>query len=149
MQAISETYLRSSSFLFEAQPVSYQLIYYLARGVDEHWKDLGRTLGLSVRTLSEINRKTELLDHEKGMTMLQEWKMRLGDDATVEVLQAALKDLGIKDPALKLKAGMQDLILMKLNQEINLNQKRSTQWFWHNAVLHDDSYAKEMSISTG
>ena len=64
-------------------------------------------------TLSEINRKTELLDHEKGMTMLQEWK-RLGDDATVEVLQDALKDLGIKDPALKLKAGMQDLILMKL-----------------------------------
>ena len=49
------------------------------------------------------------------MTMLQEWKMRLGDDATVEALQDALKDLGIKDPALKLKAGMQDLILMKLN----------------------------------
>ena len=49
------------------------------------------------------------------MTMPQEWKMRLGDDATVEALQDALKDLGIKDPALKHKAGMQDLILMKLN----------------------------------
>lgn len=115
MRAISETYLRSSSFVVAAQPASYQLIYYLARGVDKHWRDLGRALGLPVSTLSEINRKTELLDHEKGMKMLQEWKMRLGDDATVEVLQDALKDLGIKDPALKLKAGMQDLILMKLN----------------------------------
>lgn len=115
MQAISETYLRSSSFVVAAQPVSYQLIYYLARGVGKHWRDLGSTLGLSVRTLSEINEKTELLDHEKGMIMLQEWKMRLGDDATVEVLQDALKDLGIKDPALKLKAGMQDSILLKLN----------------------------------
>ena len=38
--------------------------------------------------------------------MLQEWKVRLGDDATMEVLQDALKDLGIKDPALKLKSGM-------------------------------------------
>ena len=38
--------------------------------------------------------------------MLQEWKVRLGDDATVEVLQDALKDLRIKDPALKLKSGM-------------------------------------------
>lgn len=103
---IPETYLRSSSFVVAAQSVSYHLIYYLARGLGKNWRDLGRTLGISVRKLSEIDRKTELLDHEKGMTMLQEWKVRLGDDATVEVLQDALKDLGIKDPALKLKAGM-------------------------------------------
>lgn len=103
---IPETYLRSSSFVVAAQSVSYQLIYYLARGLGKNWRDLGRTLGISVRKLSEIDRKTELLDHEKGMTMLQEWKVRLGDDATVEVLQDALKDLRIKDPALKLKSGM-------------------------------------------
>ena len=41
---------------------------------------------------------------DKGMAMLVGWKMRGGDDATVEVLQNALMELGMKD-MLELDAG--------------------------------------------
>ena len=41
---------------------------------------------------------------DKGMAMLVGWKMRRGDDATVEVLQNALAELGMMD-MLELDAG--------------------------------------------
>ena len=41
---------------------------------------------------------------DKGMAMLVGWKMRRGDDATVEVLQNALVELGMMD-MLELDAG--------------------------------------------
>ena len=40
--------------------------------------------------------KNECL-RDKGMAMLVGWKMRRGDDATVEVLQNALMELGMMD----------------------------------------------------
>ena len=41
---------------------------------------------------------------DKGMAMLVGWKIRRGDDATVEVLQSALLELGMID-LLELDAG--------------------------------------------
>ena len=41
---------------------------------------------------------------DKGMAMLVGWKMRRSDDATVEVLQNALMELGMMD-MLQLDAG--------------------------------------------
>ena len=41
---------------------------------------------------------------DKGMAMLVAWKIRRGDDATVEVLQSALLELGMID-LLELYAG--------------------------------------------
>ena len=68
--------------------------YDLAEGLDTNWIELGKILGFSSKRLQKIDMKNERL-RDKGMAMLVGWKMRRGDDATVEVLQNALVELGM------------------------------------------------------
>ena len=93
----------SSSFVIAGNLVSYLLLDDLAEGLDTNWIDLGKILGFSKKKLQKIDMKNERL-RDKGMEMLVGWKMRSGDDATVEVLQNALVELGMMD-LLELDAG--------------------------------------------
>ena len=93
----------SSSIVIAGKPVSYFLLDDLAEGLDTNWIELGKILGLSKKKLQKIDMKNERL-RDKGMAMLVGWKMRRGDDATVEVLQNALVELGMMD-MLELDAG--------------------------------------------
>ena len=93
----------SSSFVIAGKPVSYLLLDDLAEGLDTNWIELGKILGLSKKKLQKIDMKNERL-RDKGMAMLVGWKMRRGDDATVEVLQNALVELGMMG-MLELDAG--------------------------------------------
>lgn len=51
---------------------------------------------------------------DKGMAMLVGWKIRRGDDATVEVLQSALLELGMID-LLEIDAGTNYYDVLSLN----------------------------------
>ena len=93
----------SSSFVIAGTPVSYLLLDGLAEGLDTNWIELGKILGFSKKKLQKIDMENECL-RDKGMAMLVGWKMRRGDDATVEVLQNALMELGMMD-MLELDAG--------------------------------------------
>ena len=93
----------SSSFVIAGKPVSYLLLDGLAEGLDTNWIELGKILGFSKKKLQKIDRENECL-RDKGMAMLVGWKMRRSDDATVEVLQNALMELGMMD-MLQLDAG--------------------------------------------
>ena len=93
----------SSSFVIAGKPVSYLLLDDLAEGLDTNWIELGKILGFSRKRLQKIDMKNERL-RDKGMAMLVGWKMRRGDDATVEVLQNALVELGMMG-MLELDAG--------------------------------------------
>ena len=93
----------SSSFVIAGKPVSYLLLDGLAEGLDTNWIELGKIQEKTKKKLHKIDRKNECL-RDKGMAMLVEWKMRRGDDATVEVLQNALMELGMMD-MLQLDAG--------------------------------------------
>ena len=93
----------SSSIVIAGKPVSYFLLDDLAEGLDTNWTELGKILGFSKKRLQKIDMKNERL-RDKGMAMLVWWKMRRGDDATVEVLQNALVELGMMD-MLELDAG--------------------------------------------
>ena len=93
----------SSSFVIAGTPVSYLLLGGLAESLDTNWIELGKILGFSKKNLQKVDRKNECL-RDKGMAMLVGWKMRRGDDATVEVLQNALMELGMMD-MLELDAG--------------------------------------------
>ena len=93
----------SSSIVIAGKPVSYLLLDDLAEGLDTNWIGLGKILGFSKKRLQKIDTKNERL-RDKGMAMLVGWKMRRGDDATVEVLQKALVELGMMD-MLELDAG--------------------------------------------
>lgn len=93
----------SSAIVIAGKPVSYLLLDDLAEGLDTNWRELGKILGFSKKRLQKIDMKNERL-RDKGMAMLVEWKVRRGDDATVEVLQNALVELGMMD-MLELDAG--------------------------------------------
>ena len=93
----------SSSFVIAGTPVSYLLLDGLAEGLDTNWIELGKILGCSKKKLQKIDMENECL-RDKGMAILVGWKMRRGDDATVEVLQNALMELGMMD-MLQLDAG--------------------------------------------
>ena len=93
----------SSSFVIAGTPVSYLLLGGLAESLDTNWIELGKILGFSKKNLQKVDMKNECL-RDKGMAMLVGWKMRRGDDATVEVLQNALMELGMMD-MLELDAG--------------------------------------------
>ena len=115
----------SSSFVIAGTPVSYLLLDGLAEGLDTNWIELGKILGFSKKKLQKIDMRNECL-RDKGMAMLVGWKMRRGDDATVEVLQNALMELGMMD-MLQLDAGTnyyhdtQSLNLLKLPAVIITN----------------------------
>ena len=70
------------------------MIYHLAKDLGQNWRDLGRMLGIAEKELEDIDVKIEDL-HEKGRAMLVEWKGGSGDNATTEVLQEALAELGM------------------------------------------------------
>ena len=70
------------------------MIYHLAKDLGQNWRDLGRILGIAEQELENIDVKIEDL-HEKGRAMLVEWKGGSGDNATTEVLQEALAELGM------------------------------------------------------
>ena len=93
----------SSSFVIAGKPVSFLLLDDLADGLDTNWIELGKILGCSKKQLEKIDMKNERI-RDKGMAMLVGWKIRRGDDATVEVLQSALLELGMID-LLELDAG--------------------------------------------
>ena len=119
----------SSSFVIAGTPVSYLLLDGLAEGLDTNWIELGKILGFSKKKLQKIDMRNECL-RDKGMAMLVGWKMRRSDDATVEVLQNALMELGMMD-MLQLDAGtnyyhdIQSLNLLKLPSVIITNLTRS------------------------
>ena len=103
----------SSSFVIAGKPVSYLLLDDLAEGLDTNWIALGKILGCSKKRLQKIDMKNERL-RDKGMAMLVGWKIRRGDDATVEVLQSALLELGMID-LLEIDAGTNYYDVLSLN----------------------------------
>ena len=59
--------------------------------IAKRWEKLGRRLGVSDATLSEINQARDQLS-EKGYHMLKHWKQNKGSAATYQALCDALRD---------------------------------------------------------
>ena len=72
----------------------------LANDVSLDWKKLGRQLGTSNAHLKNFDLENHDV-HEKITAMLNEWRERVGEKATAEVLGEALKEIERKDLSAK------------------------------------------------
>ena len=76
----------------ETTPVSRPLLRDLAVDLGTQWRELGKILGLANSLLNYFDMENLSLS-DKGNAMLGEWKRLNDDDATMEVLQEALKKI--------------------------------------------------------
>ena len=73
-------------------PVPSSLLRDLAADLGTKWRELGKILGFPDTLLDYFDDVKESLS-DKGNAMLGEWKRLNDDDATMEVLQEALKKI--------------------------------------------------------
>ena len=76
----------------ETKPVSRSLLRDLAADLGTKWRELGKTLGLANSLLNYFDMEYLSLS-DKGNAMLCEWKRLNGDDATMDILEEALKKI--------------------------------------------------------
>ena len=73
-------------------PISRSLLRDFAVDLGTKWRELGKSLGLDNQLLNYFDMENLSLS-EKGNAMLVGWKRLNGDDATMEVLQEAMKKI--------------------------------------------------------
>ena len=78
----------------ETKPVSRSLLRDLAAELGTRWRELGRTLGLANSLLNYFDMEY-LSASDKGNAMLCLWKRLNGDDATMDILEEALKEIDV------------------------------------------------------
>ena len=76
----------------ETKAVSRSLLRDLAADLGTKWRKLGKILGFPNSLLNYFEMEYLSLS-DRGNAMLGEWKRLNGDDATMEVLQEALKKI--------------------------------------------------------
>ncbi|KAI8494514.1 positive regulation of extrinsic apoptotic signaling pathway via death domain receptors protein [Branchiostoma belcheri] len=90
--------------------------YYTKEEVSTDWMDLAFHLGLKgadIRNITGRNRD----DKSCCMDMLQEWKKKKGDAATIEVLMEALSEAGLQSAVDGLKRKFPDIVLPKQGEK--------------------------------
>ena len=90
----------SSDIPFEQAPVTDIHIWSILGEVGADWRNLGTVLGLESALLNNIE-----ADHsecrERARKVLEKWKQKNGNGATVEILINALNEIDRKDVAEK------------------------------------------------
>jgi len=77
---------------WETTPISRSFLRDLAEDLGTKWRELGKTLGLVNSLLNYFDMEYLTLS-DKGNAMLYEWKRLNGDDATMDILEEALKKI--------------------------------------------------------
>ncbi|PIK39750.1 hypothetical protein BSL78_23408 [Apostichopus japonicus] len=77
--------------------VSEESLQYLSEHIGEHWKFVGRNLGVTEEQFSNIEQKVDASLKEKTYQMLRVWKMKMASAATYDVLGEALRKAGRVD----------------------------------------------------
>ncbi|XP_031565794.1 uncharacterized protein LOC116300953 [Actinia tenebrosa] len=98
---ISEVLRENSNQPQGGQQVTESHFLGIASDILDDWRFIGRYLGLKESVIREIEEKN--IAHMKAYEMLIVWKKRNGREATLEVLQAALHDVGKEDLVKKLR----------------------------------------------
>ena len=115
----------------ETKPVSRSLLRDLAAELGTRWRELGRTLGLANSLLNYFD--VEYLSaSDKGNAMLCLWKRLNGDDATMDILEEALKKIDVGH--LMEKVAGTFLRCWKIKQTQNRNRIKLRQTFANNFV---------------
>ncbi|XP_019644932.1 PREDICTED: p53-induced death domain-containing protein 1-like [Branchiostoma belcheri] len=89
-----------------------KFFYFTKEEVSTDWKDLAITLGLNWATYSNIAGRNPD-DKSRCMDMLQEWKKKKGDAATIEVLMEALSKAELQSVVDGLKREFPDIVAKK------------------------------------
>ena len=91
----------SSDIAFEQAPVDEILICSVSVEIGANWRHLGAVLGLESALMNNIE-KDHTECYERAWKVLEKWKERNGNGATVEILINALLKIGRKDAVQKL-----------------------------------------------
>ena len=86
----------------ENRPVSLKILVNLAKDPGIPWKKLGRHLGIPEDVLTSIDLEDQFVE-QKNRAMLNMWRRKRGDEATVKVLREALENIGRSDLAEKVE----------------------------------------------
>ncbi|XP_019620339.1 PREDICTED: p53-induced death domain-containing protein 1-like [Branchiostoma belcheri] len=90
--------------------------YFTKEEVSTDWMDLAFHLGLKDADISNIAGRNRD-DKSCCMDMLQEWKKKKGDAATIEVLMEALSEAGLQSVVDGLKRKFPDIVLPKQGEK--------------------------------
>ena len=86
---------------FEQAPATDNHLQSICGEVSARWRDLGAVLGLKPELMKDMD--TDLSDcRERALKVLQKWRERDGNGATMGILLNALKRLDRKDVVVKL-----------------------------------------------
>lgn len=77
-------------------------INIVKNSLTKDWQDVGRSLGLSHPDIEHIREEHDRNPKERNYQMLQKWREKFGNQATLNVLKDALKKAGRQDLADKL-----------------------------------------------
>ncbi|XP_031573782.1 uncharacterized protein LOC116307647 [Actinia tenebrosa] len=83
------------------QPVTATHFLRITNDIVHDWKFIGRYLDVEESIIRQIDKDSKTA-REKASQMLIKWKQSNGNEATLEVLKAALQDVGRKDVVRKL-----------------------------------------------
>lgn len=101
-QPARETRVRELAFQTGNSRLSDRQVEKICKEVASCWQDLGRKLGLLSAPLKIIDKGFNLA-HEKARGMLQEWRRKEDENATLRALYDALNDLGRQDIVTNIK----------------------------------------------
>ena len=80
----------------DAAQVPDEICQDLADDISKDWKKLGRRLSISTADLDNIDHENSSVC-EKSIAMLNKWRERVGEEASMKVLTEALKKIRRKD----------------------------------------------------
>lgn len=78
---------------------------YVKNSLTKEWQDVGRYLGLSHPDIEHINEQYNNNPKERNYQMLQRWREQYGNQASIEILEDALRKAGRRDLADNLHKG--------------------------------------------
>ena len=107
----------------ETKPVFRSLLRDLAAELGTRWRKLGRTLGLANSVLNYFDMEY-LSASDKGNAMLCWWKRLNGDDATMDILEEALKKIDMGHLMEKVAGTLRCFLLTPLCGFVNEFVKR-------------------------
>mgnify|MGYP000412246558 FL=1 len=87
----------------DAAQVPDDVYHYVADNISVDWKKLGRQLGISKPHLKNIAHENYHNVCEQSTALLNEWKEKTGEKATVGVLRKALDEIGKKNLSEKVR----------------------------------------------